>query len=62
MLSRMSERRHPNVVSRDEVTPMPMSKGKHRMVLRRLGAPAGGQMLGANLIEVAPGGVSFPFH
>lgn len=55
-------RRHPNVVHRDEVPPMPMNKGKHQMVLRRLGAPAGGQMIGANLTEVAPGGVSFPFH
>jgi uncharacterized cupin superfamily protein len=59
----MSEpRRHPNVVHRDEVAPMPMSKGKHRMELRRLGAAAGGQMIGANLTEVAPGCVSFPFH
>ena len=33
---------------------MPMNKGKHQMLLRRLGAPAGGQMLGANLTEVAP--------
>ncbi len=32
------------------------------MLLRRLGAAAGGQMLGANLTEVDPGGVSFPFH
>ena len=39
-----------------------MSRGKHRMVLRRLGAAAGGQMLGANLTEVAPGSVSFPHH
>jgi len=59
----MSEsRRHPNVVHRDEVAPMPMNKGKHRMELRRLGAAAGGQMIGANLTEVAPGAVSFPFH
>lgn len=41
---------------------MPMERGKHRMKLRRLGAPAGGQMLGANLTEVAPKSVSFPFH
>ncbi len=59
----MSEaRRHPNVVHRDEVPEMPMNKGKHRVGLRRLGAAAGGQMLGANLTEVAPGGISFPFH
>jgi uncharacterized cupin superfamily protein len=58
----MSERRHPNVIHRDEVEPMPMAKGKHKMLLRRLGAPAGAQMLGANLTEVEPGGISFPFH
>jgi uncharacterized cupin superfamily protein len=55
-------RRHPNVVHRDEVPPMPMKKGKHQMELRRLGAAAGGEMIGANLTEVAPGSVSFPFH
>lgn len=58
----MESRRHPNVVHRDEVPTVPMNKGKHRLGLRRLGAAAGGQMLGANLTEVAPGAVSFPFH
>lgn len=58
----MAERRHPNIVNRDEVDPFPMEKGKHRMKLRRLGAAAGGNMLGCNLTEVAPGSVSFPFH
>ncbi len=58
----MSERRHPNVVNREEVAAMPMAKGKHQLQLRRLGAAAGGQMIGANLTEVAPGAVSFPFH
>jgi len=55
-------RRHPNVVNREDVPVMPMQKGKHQMQLRRLGGAAGGNMLGANLTEVAPGGVSFPFH
>ncbi len=55
-------RRHPNVVHRDEVPPATLEKGKHRMQLRRLGAAAGGQMLGANWTEVAPGAISFPFH
>lgn len=41
---------------------MPMHKGKHQMKLWRLGGAAGGQMIGANLTEVAPGAVSFPFH
>ena len=58
----MSERRHPNVVHEEEVPPMPMQKGKHRMKLRRLGAPAGAQMLGANLTELEPGALSFPLH
>src|ERR1022692_2709539 len=32
IMSTMSESgRHPNVVHRDEVPPMPMNKGKHRM-------------------------------
>jgi uncharacterized cupin superfamily protein len=59
----MSEaRRHPNVVHQDEVPVMSTHKGNHRFSLRRLGAAAGGQMLGANLTEVPPGAVSFPFH
>ena len=59
----MSEnRRHPNVVNRSEVAVMPMEKGKHRVRLQRLGGAAGGNMLGANLTEVAPHSVSFPFH
>src|SRR5215471_14154613 len=58
----MSERRHPNVVHREEVPVMPMEKGKHKMKLRRLGGASGTQMLGANLTEVAPGCISFPFH
>jgi uncharacterized cupin superfamily protein len=58
----MSERRHANVVNRVEVEPMPLEKGRHKMILRRLGAAAGGEMIGANLTEVPPGSVSFPFH
>ena len=45
-------RRHPNVVHRSEIDPMPMQKGKHQMILRRLGAATSSQMLGANLSEV----------
>lgn len=54
--------RHPDVVNEADVAAMPMEKGKHRMQLRRLGAAAGGAMIGANLTEVAPHSVSFPFH
>lgn len=31
-------------------------------MIRRLGAAAGGSMIGANLIELTPRSVSFPFH
>jgi uncharacterized cupin superfamily protein len=54
--------RHPNVVNAADVEPMPLERGRHRMQLRRVGAPAGGQMLGAIVSEVAPHSVSFPFH
>jgi uncharacterized cupin superfamily protein len=55
-------RRHPNVVRKDEVSSMSIEKGRHRLQVTRLAGPAGGNMLGANLTEVAPGSVSFPFH
>ncbi len=54
--------RHPNVINADEIAPREMSKGKHQLKLRRLGAPAGSKGLGAILTEIAPGSVSFPFH
>jgi uncharacterized cupin superfamily protein len=57
-----TERRHPNVINRDEVKPFPMEKGKHRVTMQRLGQAAGGQVLGGSLTELAPGSVSFPFH
>ncbi|HVU02597.1 MAG TPA: cupin domain-containing protein [Polyangiaceae bacterium] len=55
-------RRHPNVINVDEAQETPMEKGKHRTKIRRLGAPAGAQMLGATHNELAPKSVSFPFH
>jgi uncharacterized cupin superfamily protein len=55
-------RRHPSVIHPDEVDPMTIEKGRHRMKIRRLGAPAGSQLLGGNVTELPPGGVSFPFH
>jgi uncharacterized cupin superfamily protein len=39
-----------------------MEKGRHRLRLQRLGGASGGNMLGANLTELAPRSVSFPFH
>ena len=59
----MSEpRRHPNVINQADVPVMPMEKGRHRVKMRQLGRPAGAQMLGANVTEVAPHSVAFPFH
>lgn len=54
--------RHPHIVNHTDVPVMEMSKGKHRVKMRRLGANAGGQMLGATHYEVAPHSVAFPFH
>lgn len=57
-----TERRHPNVINRDEVTPYSLEKGKHRTTNRRLGQAAGGNMLGGTVTELAPRSVSFPLH
>ena len=54
--------RHPNIVNHADAPLTEMSKGKHRMKLRRLGVVTGGQTLGAVHTEVAPHSVSFPFH
>ncbi len=58
----MTSQRHPNVVHHDEVPAHEMHRGKHQLLLRRVGPAAGSQQLGATLTEVAPGAVSFPFH
>src|SRR5512143_885759 len=58
----MSERRHPNVINRDEVPQNEMKKGKHQILTRRLGAPAGSLRLGASVTEIPPGAISYPFH
>lgn len=57
-----SERRHPNVVNRDEVDPNEMKKGKHHAITRRFGPLAGNQQIGATLTELPPGAISYPFH
>ena len=56
------DRRHPNVVNADELEPNEMKKGKHHIVMRRLGGAAGSAQLGATLTEVPPGAISFPLH
>jgi len=58
----MTERRHPNIIHRDEVEPYAIDKGKHRMQGRILGVAAGSRQLGATLTELPPGAISFPFH
>ena len=57
-----TERRHPNVVNRDELQPMEMKKGKHHVVGRRFGPAAGNRQIGGTLVELAPGAISYPFH
>src|SRR3954467_14364226 len=58
----MSERRHPNVINRDEVAPSEMKKGTHQILARRLGSQAGNSQLGATVTEIPPGMISYPFH
>jgi uncharacterized cupin superfamily protein len=58
----MSERRHPNVVHIDDVTPREPSRGKLGFRGRRLGPEAGGRALGVTYIELAPGKTAFPNH
>lgn len=57
-----TERRHPQVVNKDEVDPNEMKKGKHHAITRRFGPAAGNQQLGATLTELPPGAISYPFH
>ena len=57
-----TERRHPNVINRDELEPMEMRQGKFHVSGRRFGAHAGNQQLGGQLLELQPGERAFPFH
>lgn len=57
-----TERRHPNVVNRDEVEPTTVERGKHRLTRRSFTRAAGNQQLGASLFELPPGALSYPFH
>jgi uncharacterized cupin superfamily protein len=58
----MSERRHPNVVNRDEIEPVEIGQGKFHVRGRRFGPHAGNQQLGGQLMELHPGDRAFPFH
>ena len=57
-----SDRRHPNVINRDEVEPMDRQQGKFHVHGRRFGPHTGNQQLGGQLLELAPGERSFPLH
>jgi len=57
-----TERRHPNVVNQDELETTELKKGKHQGKMRRFGPPSGSQQLGASLMELPPGAISFPYH
>lgn len=56
------ERRHQNVINRDEVEPVDSRQGKFHMHSRQLGRNAGNEQLGGQLLELAPGERAFPFH
>ena len=58
----MSQRRHPNVIHIDEVTPREPARGRFGFRGRRLGPDAGGRALGCTHIELAPGKTAFPNH
>lgn len=55
-------RRHPHIVHRDEVPANEVKKGKHYGITRRLGDACGNQQIGATLMEIPPGCISYPFH
>jgi uncharacterized cupin superfamily protein len=57
-----NQRRHPNVVNRDEVVATRRKQGKYDSMSHQLGAAAGNRQLGANVMELPPGAVSVPFH
>lgn len=58
----MSQRRHPNVVNRDELEPSEIKQGQHHLRRTRLAAAAGNRQLGASLCELPPGARSYPHH
>jgi uncharacterized cupin superfamily protein len=59
----MSERRHPNVLNRDEAKVDAMQHGeKFSVSIRNLGRAAGGRGVGCTHYEVPPGKTAFPRH
>ncbi|MGE0549581.1 MAG: cupin domain-containing protein [Kofleriaceae bacterium] len=57
-----TQRRHPNVINKDELDAQELRKGRHHTINRRFGPPSGAQQLGGTLTELPPGARSFPFH
>jgi uncharacterized cupin superfamily protein len=56
------QRRHPNVVNRDEIEPTETRQGHFHVRSRRLAQHAGNEQLGGQLLELGPGERAFPFH
>lgn len=56
------QRRHPNVVSSEEVERVEYGKGSFQVAARRLGAAAGSRALGCALLELEAGKTAYPFH
>jgi uncharacterized cupin superfamily protein len=56
------QRRHTNVVNQDELEAQGIQRGRHHGIGRRFGPAAGNVQLGAQLMELPPGKISFPFH
>jgi uncharacterized cupin superfamily protein len=59
---RMTDRRHPHVVNKDEVDLQDRSQGKFHVRGRRFGPSAGNVQLGGQLLELLPGERAFPMH
>ncbi|MGE0398967.1 MAG: cupin domain-containing protein [Kofleriaceae bacterium] len=58
----MTDRRHPNVINKDEVPVMEMGQGSFKVRGRRFGPHAGNVQLGGQLLELLPGEKAFPLH
>lgn len=58
----MKARRHKHVVNADEIEPNVIARGKHRATRKSFTAAAGNAQLGASLMEIPPGGMSYPIH
>ena len=56
-------RRHPNVINVSEAPTFETGKGRRfGAVVRQLGGPTGGRLVGCNWFDVPPGRAAFPRH